>query len=65
MENINGWVIHKNAYTGTYNAVKREDFNLLFNDVNNPKVLKSKSFNTLEEIINKTDGDEEKIKNLL
>ena len=63
--NTHNWIFHKNHYTGNYHAVKSEDYFLLKNDISNPKVLSSSKIETLEEIINKTNGDPELIKILI
>lgn len=63
--NIYNWVFIKNPFTNKYYAAKREDFHLLYNDSNSPKVLKSSSMSTLEEIISRTDGDMKEINKLI
>jgi len=65
MKNTHGWLFHKNAYTNKWHAAKREDANLLFNDIHNPKVLRSSSITTLEELINRTDGNESQLNALV
>lgn len=65
MKNINGWVFTYNEYRGIWMAAKREDYNLLFSDMANPKVLSSRDIVTLQEIIERTDGDPVKVKQLL
>ena len=61
--NLYNWLFHKNTHTGNWRAVRREDANRLFSEPE-ANFLFSKSFETLEQLIIKTDGDEEKIKQL-
>lgn len=65
MKNTHGWLFHKNAYTNKWHAARREDIHLLFNDIQNPKVLRSSSIATLEELINRTNGDESQLNELV
>jgi len=65
MNNIHDWIFHKNCYTNKWCAVKRDNYNLLFSNYNSPLVLKSSSIKTLEDLINKTDGDEKAISKLI
>lgn len=65
MANTHNWIFHKNDYTGSWHAVKAEDYFLLKNDINNPKVLAAEYIEDLESLINKTDGDPSEIKKLL
>lgn len=65
MKSTYNWLFHFNDYKGVWCAVKREDAGLLFNDVENPKILKSPNVNAILEIINKSGGDYSKIKKLL
>ncbi len=65
MERLEGWVFTWNSFTETWQAVRREDYNLLFNDYSNNKVLRSKSIETLQELIIKTEGKEEKLNKLV
>lgn len=63
--NIYDWVFIKNPYTETWCATKRENYNLLFSNINSEKILKSKSITTLEDIIFRTNGEPDKINKLL
>ena len=65
MEKLEGWVFTFNSFTGKWQAAKREDYILLFNDIDNKRVLKSSKFETLQELIIKTDGNEEKLNKLI
>jgi hypothetical protein len=64
MKELEGWVFNYNAFNGQWAAARREDYALLFNEYRNPNVLRSKSFETLQELIIKTNGDIDKIKKL-
>ena len=64
-EKLYDWVFHFSPYTNKWAAVKREDYNLLFNDFNSPKVLRSSSITTLQTLINKTNGDVKKLQTLV
>ena len=64
-ENLYGWLFTFNPYTNTWYAAKREDYMLLFNNLNSDGVLKSSEITTLVTIISRTGGDEAKIKKLL
>ena len=65
MKNSHNWIFHPNELTGTWNAVRRDDYHLLFNDVKNPKVLTTRHPEHLRELIDKTDGDIKEINKLL
>lgn len=65
MKELEGWVFNYNAFNGQWAAARREDYPLLFNEYRNPNVLRSKSFQTLQELIIKTGGDIDKIKKLI
>lgn len=64
ISNVHNWLFHKNEYTGRWYAAKRDDIHLMFNDIQNPKVLSSTNPDTLVEIINKTDGNPELLNKL-
>jgi len=56
LSNLHDWVFNYNAYTGLWNAVKREDYTLLFSSGDKSKVLRSKDINALIELITKSNG---------
>lgn len=64
-KNLYDWIFHFNPYEKIWSAVKRDNYNELFNNYKSNKVLKSKNINTLQEIINKTDGEKDKIEKIL
>lgn len=67
MENneLYDWVFRFNTMDGKWYCAKRDHYNDLFSNIKSEHVLKSSSINTLIEIINKTDGNKSKIKNLI
>ena len=62
MEHLHKWIFAWNNITKTWDTVKKENYFDLTND--RKKVLSSTSIGTLVDIIERTDGDKEKIKNL-
>jgi hypothetical protein len=62
MKNVMGWVFTYNDYTKTWMAATRENAPLMFNDFNSDKVIKSKSIDTLIEILRKTKGNPKEFK---
>ena len=65
MKKLTGWVFMYNEYTENWQAATRENYNLLYNDGKSENVLKSKSLDTLFDIIRRTGGDSTKIKKLI
>ena len=63
-DNLYDWLFHYNHYTNMWNAFKRDDLNKYFNG-KLEIALSSKKHSTLVDIIEKTGGDETKIKKLL
>ena len=62
---VHGWVFIFNDYTNKWYASKRENYSDLFSYIDSDKVISSSEISTLVELINKTDGDLEKINALL
>lgn len=60
---IHNWIFNFNEYTQKWSAVTRDNYFDLFNGCKD--CLKSSNINTLIELINKTNGDDNKIKELL
>jgi hypothetical protein len=58
------FVFHFNPFTGLWSAIHRDDYLQYWSNSNNPRVIRSKSFSTLQEIIIKTGGDLNKIDQL-
>jgi len=56
LSNLHDWVFNYNSYKSQWNAVKREDYPMLFSGGDKSKVLSSSNINTLIELISKTDG---------
>lgn len=65
MESLHGWLFTYNSMAGLWMATTRDNYHLLFSDFSNPLVLRSSKFETLQELIIKTDGDEDRLKKLL
>lgn len=59
---IYDWVFHYNIYTNLWEAAKRDNYFELFNGGKN--VLRSSDIKTLITIINRTNGDNDKISKL-
>lgn len=57
------WVFHYNTYTEEWQAVRRDQINFLFTD--RTKLLTSSSIATLIDIVNKTNGEQSLLKNLV
>ena len=63
-DSLYDWLFHYSPYTKSWTAFKRDDINKYFNgDLEN--LITSKKHSTLVEIIEKTEGDQTKIKKLL
>jgi hypothetical protein len=64
MGQLHGWVFTFNIYTKNWVAATRDQYLDLFSKPET-EFLRSKNINTLQELIIKTGGDEEKIKKLI
>lgn len=53
------WVFHFNPYTKQWAAVPRETYSEYWNDANHPNVIRSKKFETLLDILYKSNGNVE------
>ena len=62
-KNLQNWVFHLNPYTDKWSATTRDNYNALFNG-ENEDVLTSGDIHTLVYLIEKTNGDKEKLKKL-
>lgn len=58
------FVFHFNHYTGLWNAIPRSQYTDYWNGSLDATILKSKSIETLVELINRTEGDLDKINEL-
>lgn len=58
------FVFHFNPFTQLWAAIHRDDYLQYWSDSTNPRVIRSKSLSTLQEIIMKTGGDLVKIEQL-
>lgn len=64
-EEVSNWVFNKCSVTGSWRAARRSDINVMFNDFNSVKVIKSKDIAVLIELINKTDGNISRMNKLI
>jgi len=65
LSNLHNWVFNYNAYKMEWAAVERDHYPLLFSNRTSPLVLRSSRFETLVEIVTKTNGDRKKINKLI
>jgi hypothetical protein len=56
MEHLHNWVFNFNPYTKQWAAIPREIYNEYWNNFDVEGIIKSSSFTTLLEIVNKTEG---------
>lgn len=59
------WVFHFNSFTGVWVAIPRDLYNQYWDDVNIDGIIRSKSIQTLTEIIKKTKGDVKAIEKII
>lgn len=64
MEHLQNWVFHYNTYTSKWAAIPRELYSEYWSDLELPGVLRSSKIETLISLINKYDGDVDKLKEL-
>lgn len=62
--NFYGWFFHQEL-NGTWAAVPREHITEYLNNYSHPQVFRSNSITTLYSLIQKTDGNVNKIENLV
>lgn len=55
-ESLYNWVFHFNEFTGLWSAIPRDCYNDYWSKPEVPGVLRSKSIDTLKEILYKTGG---------
>lgn len=58
------WLFHYNPYTELWRAARRESYPLLFSDSQDPSIITSSSISTLIDLINRTDGQPDKLSQL-
>lgn len=63
MSTLNEWIFHFNPHRKVWEAATRSNYNQIFSG--GEDVLRSSKIETLVEIVNKTDGDKDKIEELL
>jgi hypothetical protein len=54
---LEDWVFHFNSFTEQWAAIPRGLYNEYWNDYKNPNILRSKSLDTLLELLHKSKGD--------
>ena len=59
------FVFHFNPYTQLWAGIHRDDYLQYWSDGGNPRIIRSKSLSTLQEIILRTGGDLSKIEQLV
>jgi hypothetical protein len=59
------FVFHFNPYTQLWSAIHRDDYLHYWSDSSNTRVIRSKSIQTLQEIIIKTGGELSEIERLI
>lgn len=59
------FVFHFNPYSGLWAAIHRDDYLHYWSDSSTPRIIRSKSLETLKEIIYRTGGDPAKIEQLV
>lgn len=65
MKTLTNWIFTYNDFTSQWQATTRDNYELLFNDRTNSKVLRSKDLDSLIALIRKTEGNPAKIKRLV
>lgn len=58
------FVFHYNPYTGFWSAIHRDQYMEYWSLSMNPRIIRSRSIDTLQELITRTGGDLEKIEQL-
>lgn len=61
---LEDWVFHYNSFNNEWAAIPRGIYNGYWNDYRHPDVLRSKTLNTLLELLHKTKGDKQAIEKL-
>ena len=62
---IYNWVFHFNEFTGLWSAIPRDTYNQYWDNPNVDGVIRSKSIETLTEIIRKTKGEVGEIEKII
>jgi len=61
---LEDWVFHFNSFTGEWAAIPRTEYTDYWNNYKNPKILRSKSLDTLLALLHKSKGDRQIIENI-
>jgi hypothetical protein len=59
------FVFHYNSYTKLWSTIPRESYNDYWNDTNNVNIIRSSEINTLIDLLSKTDGNKNKLEQLI
>lgn len=65
MQQLEGWEFIYSPHINKWLTTQRENRNLLYNDMDNKKVLKSSKITTLIDLIIKTEGNIDKLNKLI
>jgi predicted alternative tryptophan synthase beta-subunit len=62
---LQDWVFHFNSFTEQWAAIPRESYDQYWNDYKNTAVLRSKTLNTLLELLHKAKGSSNVIEHII
>jgi hypothetical protein len=62
---LQDWVFHYNSFTEQWAAIPRESYDQYWNDYKNAAVLRSKTLNTLLELLHKAKGSTDVIEHII
>jgi hypothetical protein len=62
---LTDWVFHFNAHTEQWAAIPRETYNEYWNDYKNSGVLRSKTLNTLLDLLHKAKGSIDVVEHII
>jgi len=62
---LQDWVFHYNSFTEQWAAIPRESYDQYWNDYKNTSVLRSKTLNTLLELLHKAKGSTNVIEHII
>ena len=59
------WVFHFNSFANTWAAIPRDHYQEYWSDSAHPAIIRSREINTLIDILYKTNGERDKIDQLI
>lgn len=62
---LNDWVFHFSTFTEQWAAIPRDAYNEYWNDYKNAGVLRSKSINTLLDLLHKAKGSSDVVEQII